>query len=155
MLKAYIKRKDSTFHYVVLSNINLVDKIVYLVAVLNFKSCRRSFKEKRQTRSVAGCRVQCSRDAVQGGRSRVRCRLRLHAPGPPHALPSSPHVSPPTDLTCFDVRCPPTTMQNLCPLTTVMGRWEIFNLCPYCDYADIDRLRIRLLACIQSSVISI
>lgn len=103
-----------------------MNKIIYL----NLKSSRRRFKEKRQARSVAGCRVQCSRDAVQGGRSRVRCRLRLHAPGPPHALPSSPHVSPPTDLTCFDVRCPPTTMQNLCrlPLPWEGGKLSIFAL---------------------------
>lgn len=108
------------------------------MVISSLKSYRRSLKEKRQARSVAGCKVQCRRDAVQGGRSRVRCRLRLHAPGPPHALPLAPHVSPPTDLACFDVRCPPATMQNLCPLTAAMGRWEFFNLCPFC------KLRIRV-----------
>lgn len=88
---------------------------------------------QREAASAFRCRLQSAVFKGRGARREVTCSLQA-ATARPRTAPRPALLSPrftPTDLTCFDVRCPPTTMQNLCPLTTALGRWEISIFVPF------------------------
>lgn len=123
---------ESTFQYLAKLVINTWCTVNWynwvFIAVLKFEKLPSDFESsgKRVPLQVLECSVEGTRCKAGGHVFAAGCDCT--PPDRPTPCPSLPTFYP-RDLTCFDVRCPPATMQNLCPLTAAMGRWEFFNLC--------------------------